>query len=186
MSKGALLVDGALQRDALVWLSHTYSEHSLSPLLSGTPYEALADVGPILLEADEGSRLHTDWLRGSTMLESAVWLKTEVGQGRLYELLRRRLKIQSPDGREYWLRLADARPLVNAWHADAVWPDGFWHGIHEIWARYKGNACRIWKNPLPTNDCRDLDDGTAATFTLDWPLLEALACNHEAAQEAAL
>lgn len=180
MSAGALLFDGASQRNALIWLSQTYPEHSLSPLLFGTPYEALADVGPILLEADHGSRLHNDWLHGSVALANAVWLKAEVGPNQLYDCLRRRLRVRSPDGHEYWLRLADARPLVNAWLAGAHWPEGFWYGIREIWSHYQGRACRLWDNPCPMRDCADLVDDMAAPITLGWPLLEALACSNEA------
>lgn len=183
MSAGALLFDGASQRNALVWLSQTYPEHSLSPLLFGTPYDALADVGPILLEADQGSRLHSDWLQGSAVLENAVWLSTAVGQNSLYDSMQRRLRVRSPDGREYWLRLADARSLINVWQAQALWPEGFWPGIREIWARYQRRACKIWKNPSPMNDCSNTVDDMAGQITLDWPLLEALACNNEAAQE---
>ena len=35
MNAGALLFDGASRKKALVWLSQTYPEHSLRPLLHG-------------------------------------------------------------------------------------------------------------------------------------------------------
>lgn len=186
MRTGALLFDGASRKQALVWLSQTYPEHSQSPLLYNTQYEALGDIGPVLLDADEDSRLYLDWLNGSGELQQAVWLKTSVCQNELYTSLRRRLRVRSPAGREYWLRLADARPLSRAWQAGATWPEGFWYGVSEVWLQYQGCAHKAWDNPTPLFDCSTPVDGIAAQITLDWLLLAGLSHKDATAQEALL
>lgn len=182
---GALLFDGASRKRALIWLSQTYPEHSVSPLLYGTAFNALGDVGPILLDADEGSPLHQAWLRGAPDLQHAVWLKTSSSQNELYTSLCRRLRILSPDGREFWLRLADARPMLRAWQVSAKWPEGFWYGVKEVWLRDQHNALMAWKNETPEYDCTVAADNIQAQIMLDWPLLEALAQDTTSLQEAA-
>jgi hypothetical protein len=183
---GALLFDGASRKKALVWLSQTYPEHSLRPLLHGTAYQALADIGPILLDAEEGSALHTAWLQGSPDLQHAVWLRTEVSLDRLRTSLMQRLRILSPDGREFWLRLADARPLLNAWQAQVQWPAGFWYGITEIWLRDRDGPFSAWSNEAPERDCSIATQDINAQIILDWPLLQALAQDKESTPEAAV
>lgn len=185
-STGVLLFDGASRKRALVWLSKTYPEHSLSPLLYGTQFEALGDVGPILLDADEGSLLQKAWFQGSPDLQYAVWLKTEKGLPELYTSLRRRLRVYSPDGREFWLRLADSRPLLRASEAKVQWPEGFWHGVSEVWLQRHGRAFKAWENQTPEHDCTCSAEDINAQITLEWPLLEALAQESESSQEAAL
>lgn len=185
-SAGALLFDGASRKKALVWLSQTYPEHSLRPLLHGTEYKALADIGPILLDAEEGSALHNAWLQGASDLQHAVWLKTEVALDQLRISLMRRLRILSPDGREFWLRLADARPLLKAWQAQVQWPAGFWYGITEIWLRNQDEPFNAWSNDAPEFDCTIATRDINAQITLDWPLLEALAQDKESTPEAAV
>lgn len=179
---GALLFDGASRKNAPAWLSQTYPEHSLRPLLHGTEYKALADIGPMLLDAEEGSALHTAWLQGSSDLQHAVWLKTEVGLDRLRTSLMRRLRILSPDGREFWLRLADARPLLDAWRAQAQWPAGFWYGITEVWLRNQDGPFNAWSNDAPEFDCTIATRDMNAQIILDWPPLEALAQDKESTE----
>lgn len=183
---GALLFDGASRKKALIWLSQTYPAQSASPLLYGTPFEALGDVGPILLDADEGSPVHQAWLRGSADLQHAVWLKTCASQNALYTSLSHRLRILSPDGREFWLRLADARPMLRAWQASTKWPEGFWFGVKEVWLHDQRHAFMAWKNEAPEYDCAVTVEGVKKPVMLDWPLLEALAEENTSPQGATL
>jgi len=182
-NSGALLFDGASRKKALAWLSQTYPEHSLRPLLQGTAYKALADIGPILLDADQGSALHVAWLQGSPDLQHAVWLKTRVKLDQLHTSLIRRLRIRSPDGREFWLRLADARPLLNAWRAGSQWPSGFWHGVEEIWLQGSSGPLKAWDNASPELDATRPSQSIDAQITLDWPLLVALAQDTDSTPE---
>lgn len=182
---GFLLFDGASHKQALAWFYQTFPEHSPRPLLLGTPYAALAEVGPILLDASEHSALYNAWYRGNLELRYAVWLKSCLALQELYNTLQRRLRVLSPDGREFWLRLADARPLYNVWRADTPWPPGFWHGVREVWL-HDGNAPLLaWSNVLPEQDNTVASETLNAQITLDWPLLEALANSKNNLQEAA-
>ncbi|MFT0622513.1 DUF4123 domain-containing protein [Ectopseudomonas guguanensis] len=181
---GFLLFDGASHKQALAWLCQTFPEHSPRPLLQGTPYSSLADIGPILLNADAGSPLYNAWLAGTTELRHAVWLKSEFPLPDLRDALQRRLRILSPDGREFWLRLADARPLLNAWRANVQWPSGFWHGVREVWLHDGEAPLLAWNNSNPERDETVASDTLEAQITLDWPLLEALAHNDTTVQEA--
>ncbi len=181
---GALLFDGASRKKALIWLSQHYPEHSLNPLLQGTEFEALRDVGPILLDADEGSPLHIGWSQGAPELKHSLWLKTSASQSELYASLQRRLRVFSPDRREFWLRLADARPMLNAWHAHAQWPNGFWYGVCEVWLYGQSGPFKVWENHTTHYDCTTATQGISAQIMLDWPLLEALAQSEPTSQEA--
>ena len=181
---GFLLFDGASHKQALAWLCQTFPEHGARPLLLGTPYAALADIGPILLEADAGSALHNAWCQGARELQHAVWLRSDFALHDLRDALRRRLRILSPDGREFWLRLADGRPLLDAWRASVQWPSGFWHGVHEVWLHDGEAPLLAWSNPSPEQDETVASDTLAAQITLDWPLLEALAQHEPHLQDA--
>lgn len=174
-STGFLLFDGASHKKALAWLCQNFSEHSLSPLLLGTPYSSLAEIGPILLCADDGSTLHNAWCQGRSELRHAVWLKSDFSLHNLHCTLQRRLRIFSPDGREFWLRLADGRPLLNAWRLNAQWPLGFWHGVYEIWLSGADAPFLAWSNSSPERDSTLAQKSFGAQITLDWPLLEAMA-----------
>ncbi|MBE7374636.1 DUF4123 domain-containing protein [Pseudomonas lopnurensis] len=181
---GFLLFDGASHKQALAWLCQTFPGHSPRPLLSGTPYSPLAEIGPILLNADAGSPLHEAWYRGRSELRHAVWLKSDFALHELRDALQRRLRILSPDGRKFWLRLADARPLLDAWRANAQWPAGFWHGVRDIWLHDEDVPLLAWSNPPPERDDSGASEPLDARFTLDWPLLEALAHSETTLQEA--
>lgn len=181
---GFLLFDGASHKQALAWLCQTFPEHGARPLLLDTAYASLADIGPILLEADGGSALRNAWCQGVPELRHAVWLKSDFALHDLRDTLRRRLRIFSPDGREFWLRLADGRPLLNAWRKNSQWPSGFWHGVHEIWLHDGEAPLLAWRNPSPEQDETVASDTLDAQITLDWPLLEALAHSETTLQEA--
>ncbi|WP_339458219.1 DUF4123 domain-containing protein [Pseudomonas sp. EA_105y_Pfl2_R69] len=180
---GALLFDGASHKQAEMWLRQTFTNHWLRPLLNGTPYELLADIGPILVEAEHGSDLHNAWAQGDAGLEHAVWLATNLPFDQLFNSLQRRLRILSPDGREFWLRLADARPLHMAWQAQSQWPQGFWHGVTEVWLPTPNGPLQTWSNPSPEFDCTTVTQSINAQITLDWPLLEALTHDKDSTPE---
>lgn len=181
---GFLLFDGASHKHALAWLCQTFPEHSPRPLLQGTAYAALAEIGPILLEADAGSALHEAWAQGRNELLNAVWLKSDLPLSGLRDALQSRLRILSPDRREFWLRLADSRPLLNVWRTHAHWPDGFWYGVHEVWLRHHEGPLMAWSNEKPESNSSTSQDTLYAQITLDWPLLEALAQDESHLQDA--
>lgn len=184
-TSGALLIDGATIENVLAWLYQHYPDHQPRPLLLETPYEALMDIGPILLDAPEGSALHRDWTGGIADLQQGIWLETILPIDQLFSSLQRRLRIHSPDGREFWLRIADARPLHLAWKTGATWPTGFWHGVSCLWLRNERGVIRTWINDTPEHDCAPRDNGLEAQVVLDWPLLEALTQDMDSSKETA-
>lgn len=180
--RGALLIDGARYDSAFTWLYEHYGEHSILPLLSNTAYEVVAEAGPILIDARKGSKAHNAWLNGSDM-QSAMWLESTASTEELWAILQRRLRILAPDGRQYWLRVADASPLQQAWSSGAQWPEGFWYRIERVWLQHEGQTFCAWHNQNPQHDAAPLNTGIDAQLTLDWPLLEALTRSAETTQD---
>lgn len=171
MSKdGALLIDGAAFESIMLWLSQRYPDHPKRCLLLDTAYAPLMELGPVLLHAPEGSEPHRDWSQGREGLQDSVWLETRHTFDQVFASLRHRLRIHSPDGREFWLRMADARPLRLAWQAEAQWPEGFWPGVACLWLRNEDGTFPAWVNEDPNRDCAK----SGAQIVLDWSLLDAL------------
>lgn len=179
---GAVLLDGARYENAFAWLYQHFPDIQPRPLLLGTPYEPIADAGPILLVAPTGSPAYEAWRSGDLILDG-IWLESAAAADDLYRILQRRVRVFAPDRRELWLRLGDARPLHRAWLAKAQWPDGFWHRIQGIWLRHQASIVCAWHNDQAQVDLAPADQGIAAQLTLDWPLLEALASQDDTTQE---
>lgn len=180
---GFLLIDGAHFDDALAWFYQHYPSHQPMPLLIGTPYAPIAEAGPILLDAAIGSSIYQAWHNGDENLKNGVWLQTPQTPNQVFTTLQRRIRIYSPDRREFWLRLGDAAPLRQAWLTGAVWPIGFWHGIDNVWLHHNGSPIRTWNNATPEENCAPNDSGIDAQIILTWPLLEALAPDTDTPQE---
>lgn len=179
---GALLLDGATYEDAFAWLYQQYPDHQPLPLLSGTDYAAIADAGPILIDAPVGSSVYTAWSQGSD-LGTALWLESPLRAEELLPILQRRLRIFAPDGREFWLRLGDGQALHRAWQQAAQWPTGFWHGVSGVWLQHQASVFEAWRNTEPSLDLAPEPTGIVAQITLDWPLLQALTAPTQASQE---
>ncbi|MCQ4326390.1 hypothetical protein CXK94_02455 [Stutzerimonas stutzeri] len=180
---GALLLDGARHENATAWLYQRFPTHQPWPLLLGTDYEPIADAGPILLDAPQGSPVYEAWRHGSD-IEDGVWLQSDAALDDLQRILQRRLRIFTPERGELWLRLGDACPLYRAWQSGAQWPEGFWHGVQGVWLRDGTGIFCAWHNDRPQQDGAPDDLGIAAQLTLDWPLLQALANQDDIAQDA--
>lgn len=179
---GAVLLDGARYENAFAWLYQHFPDAQPRPLLLGTPYEPIADAGPILLDAPTGSSAYEAWRSGDQVLDG-IWLESAAPADDLYRILQRRVRVFAPNRRELWLRLGDARPLHRAWLGKAQWPDGFWHRIQGIWLRHQASIICAWHNDQPQMDLAPADQGIVAQLTLDWPLLEALASEDDTTQE---
>ncbi|OWG37605.1 DUF4123 domain-containing protein [Stutzerimonas stutzeri] len=182
---GAILLDGARYESATAWLYQCFPSHQPRPLLLGTAYEPIADAGPILLDAPAGSMAYDAWQHG-TEIKDGLWLESDASMDDLQHILQRRLRIFTPEHRELWLRLGDARPLYQAWQRERQWPVGFWHRISRIWLHHEGTIFCAWQNEQPEKDGAPAELDLAAQMTLDWRLLEALAAQDDTAQEALL
>lgn len=180
---GFILLDGARYESATAWLYQRFPGHQPIPLLLGTAYEPIADAGAILLDAPAGSGAYEAWRYGGE-IKDALWLESNASMDELHRMLQRRLRIFTPQHRELWLRLADARPLYQAWLRGAQWPEGFWYRISRIWLHHEGTTVCAWQNEQPENDGAPAELGLVAQMTLDWRLLEALAAQDDTAQEA--
>lgn len=170
---GCLLLDGARYPDVFAWLERHWPEHTPYPLLRGSDYEAIADTGPLLLAAPQGEAIHTAWSKGADFAD-ALWLESSVPAAELCKTLQRRLRILTPNGRELWLRLADARPMRAAWQRQVAWPEGFWHQVQAVWAVQEQQPACLWRNAQPNLDAAPNDADLRAQITLAWPLLHAL------------
>jgi hypothetical protein len=182
--QGALLLDGAAFDDPGGWLRRHYPGQAPLPLLRGTPYAPIESAGPFLLDAPAGGVLQQAWAQAAPGLERTVWLERTVPLKVLCASLQRRLRIRAPDGREFWLRLADANPLRNAWANAEAWPDGFWHGVAAVWLPGADGPIRAWSNPAPELDCAPATAALEARIVLGWPLLASLAQEPHDEQES--
>ncbi|VXC12239.1 DUF4123 domain-containing protein [Pseudomonas sp. 9Ag] len=182
---GFILLDGARYKHATAWLYQHFPSHQPTPLLLGTAYEAIADGGPILLDASVGSMAYEAWRHGAE-IKDGLWLESTASMDDMQRILRRRLRVFTPEHGEFWLRLGDARPLFQAWQRGVQWPEGFWHRISRVWLHHEGKTFCAWQNEHPENDGAPAECGLAAQMTLDWRLLEALAEQNDTAQEALL
>ncbi|NWB94507.1 DUF4123 domain-containing protein [Pseudomonas gingeri] len=176
---GFLLIEGACLGAARTWFRQHYPSHQAVALLINTPYMAIADAGPFLLEAPPGSPLRLDWWQGDSILGRGVWLSTRLSPAKLLISLQRRLKVHGAHGHEYWLRLGDAGALLRAWEARAPWPTGFWHGIDSVWLLHEGAPLCAWKNTVPEQDAAPANIGLAAQIVLPDALLCALSGESE-------
>jgi len=183
--RGYVLLDGARFVDAIAWLYQWHPEHEPWPLLHGTAYQTIAEAGPILLEAPVGSSVYLAWASANG-IQDALWLRSDLSVSALHNLLQRRLKVFGPDHREYWLRLGDARPMHHAWRQGAVWPEGFWAGVDQVWLEHDRQITLAWENAAPEADVAPRALGLVTQVVLDWALLEALAQQPEANPEVAV
>lgn len=174
MKQGAILIDGAGLDNACGWLYENYPAHQPLPLLFDTPYAPLMNVGPFLLEASPGSALYLDWAEGAKALRHSVWLETIQPVEQIFSSLQQRLQVSSPDGRKLWLRMADARPLRQAWEVEAKWPAGFWYGVSSVWLLSNSGPSQAWVNEDPELDYVRSAAPANNPIVLSWPLLEAL------------
>ena len=160
---GFLLIEGACLGAARTWFRQHYPSHQAVSLLINTPYVAIADAGPFLLEAPPGSPLRLDWWQGDSILGRGVWLSTRLSPAKLLISLQRRLKVHGAHGHEYWLRLGDAGALLRAWEARAPWPTGFWHGVDSVWLLRRGRAAVCLEKHHPRTGRRTGQDRSCGT-----------------------
>ncbi|NWB46959.1 DUF4123 domain-containing protein [Pseudomonas gingeri] len=176
---GFLLIEGTCFDAARAWFRQHYPSHQAVSLLINTPYAAIADTGPFLLEAPQGSPMQRDWWQGGSSLDQGVWLSSRLSPAKLLLSLQRRLKVHSTQGRQYWLRLGDAGALLRTWESQAPWPPGFWHGVDSLWLWHRDEPLCAWKNTAPEQDAAPTSIGFAAPIVLSDALLCALSGGSE-------
>lgn len=174
--QGFLFVDGLLIDPAMAWCFQYLPEcEPPLPLLRGTAYDEIADLGPLLIPVRPGDQADRVWQQADNPLYLGVWLESRLDLLSMRAILQRRLQVRDPNGQPYWLRAYDARALARVRHAGLAFPQGFWHGIDAVWLPRQSGPFLAWANPAPDVDIAPRDLGIAPQITLDWPLLHALA-----------
>ncbi|WP_443190163.1 DUF4123 domain-containing protein [Pseudomonas indica] len=174
--QGYLFVDGLLIEPAMAWCFQYLPEcQPPMPLLRGTAYDGMAELGPLLIPVRPGDQADHLWQQADGPLHSAVWLESRLDLFAMQTILLRRLQVRDPKGKPYWLRFYDAYALSRAHQAGLEFPRGFWHGIDAVWLPRDTGPILAWANPHPDDDAAPGDLGVAPQITLDWPLLQALA-----------
>lgn len=174
--RGFLFVDGMLIEPAMTWCFQFLPEcEPPLPLLRGTAYDGMAELGPLLIPVRPGDQADRVWQQPDNPLHLGVWLESRLDLLAMQMVLRRRLQVLNPAGHPYWLRLYDARTLRRVHQAGLVFPRGFWHGVDTVWLPRQNGPFLAWANPHPDDDAAPRDLDIAPQITLDWPLLHALA-----------
>lgn len=140
-----MMIDGTLNPRAMAHLYKPEITGEAIPILQGTPYEKLADSGPLLARVVEGSDLLRYWESNDVPLRHAWQFRSPLRGYDLAEHWRRRLLIRGPMGRLLWLRFADARVVARGLCHHAF-PPGFWHAIDTLQLSAQQGDCSL----LPT------------------------------------
>lgn len=174
--EGFLFVDGLLIEPAMSWCFQYLPKcEPPLPLLRGTAYDGMVELGPLLIPVRPGAQAERLWQQADNPLHLAVWLESRLDLFAMQAILQRRLQVRAPGGQSYWLRAYDARALARVHQAGLAFPQGFWHGIDAVWLPRASAPFLAWANPAPDLDIAPRDLGVAPQITLDWPLLHALA-----------
>lgn len=144
---GVLIVDAALCEQGFRELYTRFQNHQLDPLLLLTDYQALAELGPVMITGQPLEELWTSWQRHwqeLPCLQYAIWLEMDMDSNATRDWLLARLKVRFAQGREYWMRWGDSRPLGRAFSSSQLWPKGFWHGVESVRFMLDGR-CQRWR-----------------------------------------
>lgn len=158
-----LLVDGVRYNEALARLYRRAEDIQIEPLYAGTPWQAVADLGPILLEPNHDSPLWQEVNDGPEWHTAAAVLTSDVPMTQLADHLRQFNQVTDTQGNAYLLRYAD--PLVAwfwlksfasdsevpvlgpvlQWHI--VQPQPAWQMADAAWYAFNGPVCGTSESP---------------------------------------
>ena len=112
MSTRYLLVDGVRYNEALARLYRRAEDIQIEPLYAGTPWQEVADLGPILLGLNQDSLLWHEVDNEPEWHTAAAILTSHAPMTQIADHLRQLNQVTDTQGTAYLLRYAD--PLV-AW-----------------------------------------------------------------------
>ena len=141
--QGVLLLDAALCEQGFRELYSIFQDHQLDPLLFQTPYQALAELGPVIVSNQHIQTLLSYWQahwQESVWLEHAVWLETTLSSDDVRKWLLARLQITSKSGLNYWMRWGDCRAISRTCLEHGHWPKAFWENIDKVRFFNQGQA----------------------------------------------
>ncbi|WP_150306083.1 DUF4123 domain-containing protein [Pseudomonas saliphila] len=175
---GYLLYDGCWVERALRWHYTNLPDHQPLPVLLDTDYHALAELGPVLIQASVGDAADLLWQGPGSPIRHGVWLESQLSPLAVLDFIQSRLQVSNAHRQDYWLRLADSRPLKRVFDSHNRWPDGFWDGIDAIWLNTDQGPSEAWRAPPERLDKipnqKSLGRITSF-FTLGQHLLDSLA-----------
>lgn len=143
-ANGYLVFDGCWVERALRWSYTQLPDHQALPVLLGTDYHALKELGPIVIPVSRGDAADSLWQANNSLIKHGVWLETALSPNAILDFMQARLQVADPSGRSYWLRLTDSRPLLRVFQADMRWPEDFWDGIDAVWSNTEDGPVQVW------------------------------------------
>jgi hypothetical protein len=164
-----VLIDGALNPNALQRLYAPDMAGEAIPLLVGTPHAPLADSGPLLASIGSDSQIVEQWQSRQVPFHHAWLLSSHHSIDGFAALWQRRLVMRAPHNRSVWLRFADARVIARGLERDAL-PSGFWRGTTTF--QLPGETMC---SPIGTKANESLDERSDIPFRLTERQLNALA-----------
>lgn len=105
-----LLFDGVLREQLLPWLYLQDEPLDVEPLYARTPWDELADIGPVLVQALSGNALLESFERDLTLQACASALRSKAPMLTVADHLRQFVRVSDTLGSDSLLRFAD--PLV--------------------------------------------------------------------------
>lgn len=166
-----VLIDGALNPNALALLYAPNMAGKALPLLVGTPHAPLADSGPLLASVGPDSRIAEAWQSGQVPFRHAWLLSSDYPIDEFAAHWQRRLVMRAPHNRRVWLRFADARVIARGLEGDAF-PPSFWQGTITFQLPVQAMC-----SPIDTDTHESLDGQGDIPFRITERQLNALAAN---------
>lgn len=122
MSTQYLLLDGVLYDQALIRLYSRDEDLEIEPLYAGTPWQDVADLGPILVKPGARSSLMSEFENTVEWQTSAAMITANAPMIEVAQHLRKLNKVKDVIGSESLLRYAD--PLVTWFWLNSCSPAG--------------------------------------------------------------
>lgn len=177
-SDGYLLYDGCWLDRSLSWHYTNLPDHEPFPILLGTDYHTLAELGPVMVPAKVGDAADLLWRNPDSPIHNGVWLESKLSPLAILSFIQSRLQVSDSHKQSYWVRLADSRPLRRVFDSSKHWPDGFWDGIDAVWLSNGKNPLEAWRACPKLLETTSTDKGPgclSSVFTLGQEILNSLA-----------
>ncbi|MGE6660584.1 DUF4123 domain-containing protein [Pseudomonas sp. NPDC077408] len=113
MSRNFLLVDGVLRQDALQWLYGVGEPIEVIPLYSGTRWDGVKELGPILVGLDSHSSLLGEWRSSPSLQRQTSRIQSSSSLNDVADHLSQFITITDNLGSYSLFRFAD--PLVTSY-----------------------------------------------------------------------
>lgn len=123
MSKDFLLIDGVLRQDALQWLYATGESIEVIPLYNASRWDAVKDLGPILVGLDAHSSLLHELQHSPVLQRQASQIQSTASLNDVADHLSQFITVTDSAGSYSLLRFAD--PLVASYWLSSYPPSAY-------------------------------------------------------------